>query len=775
MAETKTVKLQVDTNINEVNKGFKKTQKEIDATDESVKDLNKTLNETGKKFAKAQEKTQKSLRGTRKEVDKTDQKLKGVKGGLDGVSAGFETAEGAMSLFGSESENTGVAMDKLRDGMNITDGISSMNKGYKQMKEWGVMTKIAAAGQWLLNAAVGGTTGGLKILRLAMISTGIGALVVGIGLLVANFDKVKRTIKQLFKRFKFLKLAFMPLIATINLVKKGLKLLGIGQGKNAEQAKQRAKWAEEEAKREEQRQKDRMDAIDKLVEAKRKAAQKEIDLAKAKGEATLEAERDLIKQSKVNLENKQKDEQKNFEDSARFTLDYQEKQIKEKKEALAIMATMENLDYHDRVRAMENLSGEKQRILRSNMLSEHSGVTELKQLRSSVQTMEKKHLKFLADETKKHITVTNDMIKNADTDIKIFNANANKEAIANGKKWAKDRLTANRKIQDLETDLMEEGIEKELEQNRIKNERLIEDLTGTAKEKKRLAVLYAEQQAKDVAAIQEKYRKIEEEKTKAFFQSLADFQKEFWEKYDEKRDEANDKRIEKQDAMDALELELMADSLEKQNQLIINSYEDKFAIAEGNAELTKQLNDQMNAEITANNKKYRDQEKIDARNLAIAKADIAVQGLKLVASIAESMAGDDKKRQKAAFNIKKVADIASATMDGYKAVLSTYAGTPGGPVIKGIAAGISGAFAALQIANIAKAKFDDGGDSSDMTSAPGSVGGETSAPSFNIVGDSGINDLEGLGQPAPIQAYVTSQDVTSAQGLDRARIENATI
>jgi hypothetical protein len=49
-----------------------------------------------------------------------------------------------------------------------------------------------------------------------------------------------------------------------------------------------------------------------------------------------------------------------------------------------------------------------------------------------------------------------------------------------------------------------------------------------------------------------------------------------------------------------------------------------------------------------------------------------------------------------------------------------------------------------------------------------------SAPQFNVVGQSGVNQLASLGQQ-PIQAYVVSGQVTSQQSLDRNRLANATL
>jgi hypothetical protein len=56
----------------------------------------------------------------------------------------------------------------------------------------------------------------------------------------------------------------------------------------------------------------------------------------------------------------------------------------------------------------------------------------------------------------------------------------------------------------------------------------------------------------------------------------------------------------------------------------------------------------------------------------------------------------------------------------------------------------------------------------------GGGGGTPQAPNFNVVGNSGMNQLAQI-QQQPIQAYVVSGEVTSAQALDRNRIKNATL
>jgi hypothetical protein len=57
-------------------------------------------------------------------------------------------------------------------------------------------------------------------------------------------------------------------------------------------------------------------------------------------------------------------------------------------------------------------------------------------------------------------------------------------------------------------------------------------------------------------------------------------------------------------------------------------------------------------------------------------------------------------------------------------------------------------------------------------------GGGATPPSFNVVGNTGVNQLAGaIGnrEAAPVQAYVISQNVTTAQSLQRNIIESATL
>ena len=94
-------------------------------------------------------------------------------------------------------------------------------------------------------------------------------------------------------------------------------------------------------------------------------------------------------------------------------------------------------------------------------------------------------------------------------------------------------------------------------------------------------------------------------------------------------------------------------------------------------------------------------------------------------------------------------------------------------IANALAVGIAGV---AQVATIAKQKFkgSSSGGSGDLNVGGSSPGGSAPQPNFNVVGDTATNQLAQL-QMQPTQAYVVSGDITTAQSLDRNKIENATI
>ncbi len=147
----------------------------------------------------------------------------------------------------------------------------------------------------------------------------------------------------------------------------------------------------------------------------------------------------------------------------------------------------------------------------------------------------------------------------------------------------------------------------------------------------------------------------------------------------------------------------------------------------------------------------------------------------------KTLAGDNKKIQAAALIAENAVGIAKtiiATQTANAAALATpqavlTSGAAAAPVIaaNNIAAGIS---IAASVAATAQGLSALKAGGSPTTGGELPQGGGAQAPQFNVVGDSGVNQLATL-QQQPTQAFVVSGEVTTAQALDRNRVQNATL
>jgi hypothetical protein len=113
-----------------------------------------------------------------------DKKFVALGGALQGATAGFSALQGAMGLFGSEGKEVEKALLKVQSAMALQQGISGIAGAMDSFKMLG-------------NEIKGNVVKAFSTLKGAIAATGIGLLVVGVGLLVANFEKVKEVMLNL--------------------------------------------------------------------------------------------------------------------------------------------------------------------------------------------------------------------------------------------------------------------------------------------------------------------------------------------------------------------------------------------------------------------------------------------------------------------------------------------------------------------------------------------------------------------------------------------------
>ena len=141
-----------------------------------------------------------------------------------------------------------------------------------------------------------------------------------------------------------------------------------------------------------------------------------------------------------------------------------------------------------------------------------------------------------------------------------------------------------------------------------------------------------------------------------------------------------------------------------------------------------------------------------------AAVDIAAAGFGAIASLAgESSA------------VGKAAAIAATTINTYKGAQSAYADTPGGPIIKGIAAAIAVATGIASVKKIVSTKIPGG-----KSVGGGTVPSLPAAPAFDPTaaldaateGQEQDNQLTLNNQSSVVRAYVVSSEVTDQQEAD---------
>jgi hypothetical protein len=155
-------------------------------------------------------------------------KLDTAMAGVATGAAAFQGITSAVALTGVESEALVKTMVKLQAAQGLVNSVNIIAQNLNKDAILGIQirntlqkaqnfilygsaaavtaestaTKAAAGAKVAMTAATTGTNIALKLFRGALLATGIGAIVVGLGLLIANFDKIVKAIQPVIDQFK---------------------------------------------------------------------------------------------------------------------------------------------------------------------------------------------------------------------------------------------------------------------------------------------------------------------------------------------------------------------------------------------------------------------------------------------------------------------------------------------------------------------------------------------------------------------------------------------
>ena len=211
MAENLNLNVNVDTSgapnsVGSLKKQLREAQNEVTALSDKFGATSKEAINAAKRAAELKDAIGDAKALT--EAFNPDAKFKALTASLSGVAGGFAAIQGAMSLFGAESDDVQKTLLKLQSAMAISQGLQAVGESVDSFKQLGAVisnstllqkanasaTAAAAVVQRVFTGAVNETAVGFKVLKGAIAATGIGLILVALGTIVAYWDDIKAAI-----------------------------------------------------------------------------------------------------------------------------------------------------------------------------------------------------------------------------------------------------------------------------------------------------------------------------------------------------------------------------------------------------------------------------------------------------------------------------------------------------------------------------------------------------------------------------------------------------
>jgi len=771
MAEKRTVELEIKDNSKSLKAQLKEAVMEVQKLSDAYGATSAQAIEAAKRAGQLKDRISDSADLVK--AFNPDAKFNALSKSLGGVLDGFQAFEGALGLVGVEGEAVQATLLKVQSAMALSQGLQGLGEAKDSFIQLGGVIKdswkglmiaigikktdiavtnaqklaateqmVATEGQIVATEAATVAQEGLNVavsINPYVLIAGAIAAVVGAVYVFRNeitkafgfFDKLGPKMKI---AVGIIVVAFSPLVGIIYLVFKGLEALGVKDDANTVQMKENA------AKRTAAMAKEADKNIEKLRQVqkiKTDAYDFEMRLAEANGKNTDDLEkkkRMSIYMTGMSIFKEQKKKEKGYVEEYRY------------------------------YRKIGQLDDERARTLLKNIKKirgeQYAQYLENKKINQDIKVAEAEQQKAAADAYREKRKAQIDAVNGLKAELEAVRL----ENLAASKTALKRDLDAVDTKYDL---LKQRAINNKLDYTEIEKARVREiDAINKADAASKLEAekkLMSDMKAIDDADWNERKNQIEIKN-----KYIVD---------DKERELAN------------IKLGLDEELVTLQNQL------DAKQITQAQYdEYTKIAAERSAKEVAAINKTAADKEleklkAVEEQKNALRSQglDLASQGFALLAQLGEKNKGIQKAAVlgESAVGIAKMIIANKLANAGALATPQAIAtsGLSAAPVIAmnnistgiGIAANIAATAKALQA--LGGGSAPSGGNVSGGGSTSGGGGGTGNgvvSPTFNVVGNNGFNQLAQL-QQQPVQAYVVSGEVTSAQALDRNRMRNATL
>jgi hypothetical protein len=179
MAVNETVGINLVADTKSFRAQFKEASQDLQRIQATFGEYSKEALEAAKNVASLKDRIQEA----RETVDLFDpgKRLQAVTGVVNSVAGAYAGLQGALALVGVESEDVQKQLLKVQGALALSQGISTVLDSAKDFQRLGAIIKTQVVTAF-------------STLRGAILATGVGALAIGLGLLIANFDKVSAAV-----------------------------------------------------------------------------------------------------------------------------------------------------------------------------------------------------------------------------------------------------------------------------------------------------------------------------------------------------------------------------------------------------------------------------------------------------------------------------------------------------------------------------------------------------------------------------------------------------
>jgi len=218
MAKQVTLGIKIEVNGQQkVIKSINELENEIENLTQDIKGL-KFGTEEFENASKQLGKLKAELRDVDKQIEGVDreQLFEGFGAAINGVTGAFLIASSAARTFGADAETVEAIQKREQaalEAVNIALGVQALAEAFaKRQKILSlavkakdiIATNLNTAAQTAYTIAVGASTGALRAFRIALATTGVGALVVGLGFLISKLFDTKEETEELNEELKSL-------------------------------------------------------------------------------------------------------------------------------------------------------------------------------------------------------------------------------------------------------------------------------------------------------------------------------------------------------------------------------------------------------------------------------------------------------------------------------------------------------------------------------------------------------------------------------------------